>query len=73
MQIERDLRAVIDEFVERFLEVNIAAIAEDDDNVVFAVRVPRESLGPDPYPAGLADDTVGADIAASIAARIRQI
>ena len=52
MQIERDLRAVIDEFVERFLEVNIAAIAEDDDNVVFAVRVPRESLGPDPYPCG---------------------
>jgi hypothetical protein len=51
----------------------ICAIAETDQYITFAVRVPRESLGPDPYPAALADDKVGAEIAALVAARIRQI
>jgi hypothetical protein len=53
--------------------VNISAIAENDHYVLYAVRVPREALGPDPYPSGMADDKFGADLAAYIAARIREI
>jgi hypothetical protein len=67
MQIERDLRAVIDEFAERFLEVNIAAIAEDDAHVVYAVWVPREaSPDHDDLVALASNDAFGADLAARI-------
>src|ERR1700738_5344560 len=50
-----DPRATIDRFGNELLKVNIAAIAENDQHIVFAVRVPREILGPNPYGACVAD------------------
>jgi hypothetical protein len=69
-----DPRATIDQVANELLKVNIAAIAENDQHVVYSVRVPREALVPDPYRlGGLNDDKFGADLAAWIAARIQQI
>jgi hypothetical protein len=71
---ERDPRAAIDQFANELLKVNIAAINENDQYVVYSVRVPREALGPDLYRlGGLDDDKFGADLAAWIAARFQQI
>jgi hypothetical protein len=56
------------------LQVNISAIAENDQYVLYTVRVPRESLGENPYPCpGLADEKFCADVAAFVAARIREM
>jgi hypothetical protein len=68
-----DLKAGMDWLGNLTLQVNIAGIAEDDDYVVYSVRVPREALGPEPYPLGMADVKFGEDLAALVAARIRQI
>ena len=70
-----DPKSVVDRFAELFRHVNIAAIDESDEHVVYAVRLPRETSGPDaPCLAGLAglhdDATFGADLAAWIGARI---
>jgi hypothetical protein len=73
---DRDPRAAIDQFANALLMVNVAAIAENDQHVVYSVRVPREALGSDPHRllgARLADDKFGADLAAWMAARIQQI
>jgi hypothetical protein len=69
-----DMRAGIDWLANVTLGVNIACIAENDEHVVYSVRVlPREALGPEPYPLGMTDDAFGEDLAALVAARIRQI
>jgi hypothetical protein len=63
----------IEQFANMLLMVNVATVAEDDQHVVFSVRVPRQALRPDPYTAGLADEKFGADVAAYLAARIREL
>jgi hypothetical protein len=56
------------------LTVNIAAIGQDDKHILYTVRVPREALlGSDPYPYGLTDERFCADVAAFMAARIREL
>jgi hypothetical protein len=57
------------------LQVNIAAIAENDQHVLYTVRVPREALlGSDPYPCpAMGDEKFCADVAAYLAARIREL
>jgi len=68
-------REAIDYFANMLLTVDISAIAEDDQYVLYTVRVPREALGAaDPYPyPGLADRELCADVAAYLAARIREL
>jgi hypothetical protein len=73
LKAEMSLKEAIDYFGNMMLEVNISAIAENDQHVLYTVRVPRESLGPDPYPCGLADEKFCADVSAFMAARIREL
>jgi hypothetical protein len=72
----RDPKAWIDRFFEMLLAVNISEIAESDEHVLYAIRVPREvALSNNDLLAvdRLADDTLGADLAAWLAARIQPI
>jgi hypothetical protein len=67
--------AAIDLFANLLLQVHLSEIAENDHHVLYTVRVPREALlGSDPYPTpGLADEKFCADVAAYLAARIREL
>jgi hypothetical protein len=57
------------------LSFPISGVAENDEFVVYSVRVPREAfLGSDPYPCPqLGDEKFAADVVAFMAARVRQL
>jgi len=64
------VKVAIDRIADQLLTVPIATIAENNEHIVFAVRLPREALGPDLDLVGLAaDPKLGADLAEMMAAR----
>ena len=65
----------IDWLKNAMISVPLCHLAENDEHILYSVRVPRAAfLGSDPYPVpGLADERFCADVAAYLAARIREL
>jgi hypothetical protein len=69
---EKYIGLTVDNVMRLLEQVNVCTMHEGDEYFLFSVRVPPDACGPDPDFLGLTDEKFCADLAASIAARIRR-